>query len=255
MSLSTFTINGVVVETTQPLEQLLPLLMHTVPAASAPSETATKKLSATESAAPRRTKKSAPKSSTARTTRKAKPTRSTGVEGKSFASRKDQLAAIRSLYREGDFEGARNFTPKGWVQVLGEIDRAEVRASERRCKEAASAQEAKPQEKPKPKSKGKPKTKKAPTEKVALPTGSEGVEVVRSCAPEPDALIEWKLRYSTKVADILAGGDLDEMISAWAELTDLVNAFDDDGSGPAVAKACHLADLAQQLSVAAEQRV
>ena len=72
--------------------------------------------------------------------RKSSARKSKTTQGKTPA--KEILASIRKAYRSGDFPTARRLCPAGWVQMFGEIDRAEGRA--------ASSQEPKAAGKKKP---------------------------------------------------------------------------------------------------------
>lgn len=188
--------------------------------------------------------------------RKSSARKSKTTQGKTPA--KEILASIRSAYRSGDFPTARRLCPAGWVQMFGEIDRAEDRAASSQEPKAAGKKKPAPKapkvtkpkaETPKVKT-AKPKTPKGKAAKPkTVPTGTEGEAVVRVSPKEVQTLSDWKNLYEAKVNDVLAGGSADEVALAYAELGTLVDALDTEASnleptesGRLVAKACFLAD-------------
>ncbi len=203
-----------------------------------------------------------------RTTTKSKPAeprkssarKSKTTQGKTPA--KEILASIRSAYRSGDFPTARRLCPAGWVQMFGEIDRAEGRAASSQEPKAAGKKKPAPKVTKSKTTTAKPKTTKSAAPKVktpkgkkpkaqpkTVPTGTEGEAVVRVSPKEVQTLSDWKNLYEAKVNDVLAGGSADEVALAYAELGTLVDALDTEASnleptesGRLVAKACFLAD-------------
>lgn len=199
-----------------------------------------------------------------RTTTKSKPAeprkssarKSKTTQGKTPA--KEILASIRSAYRSGDFPTARRLCPAGWVQMFGEIDRAEGRAASSQEPKAAGKKKPAPKVTKSKTTTAKPKTTKSAAPKVktpkvkkpkTVPTGTEGEAVVRVSPKEVQTLSDWKNLYEAKVNDVLAGGSADEVALAYAELSTLIDALDTEASnleptesGRLVAKACFLAD-------------
>ena len=193
--------------------------------------------------------------------RKSSARKSKTTQGKTPA--KEILASIRKAYRSGDFPTARRLCPAGWVQMFGEIDRAEGRAASSQEPKAAGKKKPAPKApkvtEPKVKT-AKPKTpkgKKPKAQPKTVPTGTEGEAVVRVSPKEIQTLNDWKNLYSGKVNDLLAGGSADDVAIGYAELITLIDALDVEASnfeagskesGRLIAKAIFLADQSGRLT-------
>lgn len=233
MSITTLTVNGVTVETT---DSSLVLSVLGITQSVLPTPTAQEPKAAQESE-PKQSKRTTAKS------KSAKPKTTKSAAPKVAQPKADLLAEIRTLTRQGSFAEAKSIIPKGWVQVFAEVDRAEQRAASAQEPKAAGKQRAAR----KPKS-AKPKT---------VPTGTEGAVVSKRITPKETAsFTDWKNGFSSKTSDLLSMGDPDEIASAWAELGELIDAIDQQtdlyevGSkeaGLLIAKACFLADQRQRL--------
>lgn len=229
--------------------------------------------SLTPTAPPKAVQSAEPSKRTASPAKVAEPRKSSARKSKTTQGKtpaKEILASIRKAYRSGDFPTARRLCPAGWVQMFGEIDRAEGRAASSQEPKAAGKKKPAPKvtkpkaEAPKVKT-AKPKTTKSAAPKVktpkgkaakpkTVPTGTEGEAVVRVSPKEVKTLSDWKNLYEAKVNDVLAVGSADEVALAYAELGTLVDALDTEASnleptesGRLVAKACFLADQQARL--------
>lgn len=248
MSITTFTVNGIAVETTDAslVMSILGLQSEPIAAQQPKAEVAKQRRSAKPKQSKRQPKAAAPK-----------------------VDRSAVLAEVRRLYRGGDFDGARAVIPKGWVQVFGEVDRAEARFAAKAASQEPKAagkpkapkqRSAKPKQQPKaeaakpPKSKAKrsAKPKSAPK---SVPTGTDEVGGGRVTSAEQQSLTDWKNLYAGKVNDLLAQGDPNEIALGYAELTLLIDALDVEAdkvdpkdSGRLIAKACFLADQVTRLA-------
>jgi len=241
--ITSITLNGVEIVTSD-RDLVLSLIASPAPTAqpSAPAQSAAQPVD--------RVAKSAPVKPRKPSTRKPK-----AVQEKAPA-KASVLAEIRRLYRDGDFDAARDLIPSGWAQVHTEVNNAFTRWSETNAALLDSVVLA-----PKvTKSKGKttksastksksPKVKRSAKPK-SVPTGTEGDAVVRVTPKEEQSLQDWKNLYTAKVNDLLAIGSADEIALGYAELQHLIESLDDeaskvepDESGRLIAKACHLADL------------
>lgn len=229
MAITTLTVNGVVVETTD-----ASLVLTILQGASGPSPVV-----------PAQPLKEAAQGQR-RTATKAKSAKSTKAKAPKVAPAQDLLTDVRRLKAEGKFDAARKACPASWKQELAAIDKAEQRA--------ASAQEAPKepaQEKQRAARKTKAKTTKAKAKSV--PTGTDEAPVKRTATPRDEELIVWKNGMESKVNDLLAGGDGDEIAMAYCELTEMVDALDraadadPSKAGFLIAKAAFVADLVQRL--------
>lgn len=190
--------------------------------------------------------------------RKSSARKSKTTQGKTPA--KEILASIRSAYRSGDFPTARRLCPAGWVQMFGEIDRAEGRAASSQEPKAAGKKKPAPKVTKSKTTTAKPKTpkgKKPKAQPKTVPTGTEGEAVVRVSPKEVQTLNDWKNLYAAKVNDLLAGGSADDVAIGYAELVTLIDALDVEASnfeagskesGRLIAKAIFLADQSGRLT-------